>query len=373
MPVHYHLGRFPPEGMDLERLVPLIGRAHAALAAYNALLVAIPNPSVLLSPLVTQEAVLSSKIEGTHATVGEVLEFEADLETSTFERAKRNDIEEIRNYRMALSTMAKSLTERPLSQQLLREAHAMLMQGVRGQGKSPGAYRSRQNWIGPEGGRLEDASFVPIAPEHLAAGMDAWTSYLLDERQLDPIVQLAVAHVEFEALHPFEDGNGRLGRMIIPLYLYARGLLRSPDFYMSGYFDRNHDAYVARLRAVSSNDAWNDWCAYFLDGVIRQATANERKARAILELYERCKNDVVDLTHSQYAVRTVDFLFQYPIFASPHLAEASGIPTRATAMRILRLLREAGLVRTIRPGRGRRSGIFAFPELLNLAEGEDAF
>ncbi|TVR94284.1 MAG: Fic family protein [Trueperaceae bacterium] len=170
------------------------------------------------------------------------------------------------------------------------------MRGVRAQAEDPGGYRADQNWIGAPGSTIDDASFVPIAPEHLSAGMHAWMQYLNDEWQPDPIVQLAIAHVEFEALHPFRDGNGRLGRMLIPLSLYRRGLLGKANFYMSAYFERHRDAYIEGLRAMSSHDAWTEWCRFFLDGVADQAGENERRVRAMLALYERVKVDIVDRT-----------------------------------------------------------------------------
>lgn len=367
-PVKYHLGEFPPTMLDWSRLIPLIGPANGALARYDGLLTAMRNAHVLLSPLVTQEAVLSSKIEGTQVTMGEVLEFEAGGDATSLTQPKRDDVEEVVNYRDALSFTAKALVDRPLSQSMLREAHALLMRGVRGNDKSPGRYRMEQNWIGPKGCTVEEASFVPIPVEHLQSGMDGWMGFLNDLGQPDPLVQLALVHLEFEALHPFQDGNGRLGRMLIPLFLYQRRLLSSPNFYMSGYLEARRDEYQERLRAVSREGAWTEWVAFFLRGVIDQAADNEKKARAILELYERVKTRVVELTRSQHAIRAVDFLFQRPILAAPHFVERSGIPA-PTAKRILALLRDDGLLFTLREGSGRRSGIYAFRELLNLAEG----
>ncbi|WP_081859005.1 Fic family protein [Desulfohalovibrio reitneri] len=298
-PVRYHLGKFPPTNIDLERLFPLIGPATIALGRYDGLLSAIPNKHVLLSPLTTQEAVLSSKIEGTNVTIGEVLEIEAGGESERMTQPKRDDAEEVLNYRKAMMACTKEMEQRPLSQHILRAAHDILMRGVRGRNKSPGQYRKEQNWIGSKGCTIEEASFVPIPPEHLQNGMDDWERYIQSENVFDALVQLAVMHVEFEALHPFEDGNGRLGRMLIPLFLYQRKLLSSPDFYMSGYLEENRDEYLECLRAVSRDDAWTDWCIFFLKGITEQANANDRKARAILQLYERLKTHVVDVTHSQ--------------------------------------------------------------------------
>ncbi|MFH1006545.1 MAG: Fic/DOC family N-terminal domain-containing protein [Candidatus Latescibacterota bacterium] len=371
-PVHYHLGKFPPGELEWRRLIPLLGPANAGLARYDGLLSAIPNAQVLLSPMTTQEAVLSSKIEGTHVTIGEVLEIEAGGTSAAFTQPKREDAEEVLNYRRAMRACVAEMEHRPLSQQILRGAHELLMFGVRGRDKAPGSYRKEQNWIGPKGCMIEEASFIPAAPVHLQCGMNEWERYLGSTNELDALVQLAILHVEFEALHPFKDGNGRLGRMLIPLFLFQRKLLVSPDFYMSGYLEANREAYQERLRAVSRDGDWTGWCAFFLQGIREQAAENERRARAILALYDRVKTQVADLTHSQYAIRVVDFLFQAPIFSAPAFTQHSDIP-KPTAARILGILRENKLLIPLQEGKGGRAGIYAFQELLNLAEGENVF
>jgi Fic family protein len=372
MTVHYHFGRFPPKKIDWSRLIPLIGPASAGLARYDGLLLAIPNVHVLLSPLITQEAVLSSKIEGTHVTMGEVLEIEAGGESERLTQTKRDDAEEVLNYRNAMRACVGEIERRPFSQHILRAAHGLLMKGVRGQNKSPGGYRNDQNWIGPKGCTIKQASFVPIAVEHLQQGMDDWERFFGSTVQPDALIQLAILHVEFEALHPFKDGNGRLGRMLLPLFLFQRKLLSSPDFYMSGYLEASREEYQERLRAVSRDDDWTGWCAFFLKGVVQQSAENERKARAILALYNRLKNEVADLTHSQHSIRAVDFIFQTPIFTAPLFTNHSKIP-KPTAARILNLFREKGLLMAVREGKGRRAGIYAFRELLNIAEGKEVF
>jgi Fic family protein len=202
--------------------------------------------------------------------------------------------------------------------------------------------------------------------------MDEWERYLRAETEPDALVQLAILHVEFEALHPFKDGNGRLGRMLIPLYLYQRKLLSQPNFYMSGYLEANREEYVERLQLVSQANDWTQWCVFFLRGVKEQAAENEKKARAILELYDRLKAECVRLTHSQHAVRAIDFIFEIPIFVAPFFIQHSQIP-KPTATRILTILRENGILFPVREGRGRRAGIFAFRELLNIAEGKSVF
>jgi Fic family protein len=212
-PVPYHTGRFPPADLDWPRLISLIGPASAAVARYDGMLAAVPNPDVLLSPLTTQEAVLSSRIEGTQATMGEVLEFEAGQEAASPERGE--DIHEVLNYRAAMREAERLLAKLPISQRVIRGMHGVLLAGVRGQNKSPGEYRRIPNWIGPPGCTPESARFLPIAADKLPDAMSAWERYAHDDAP-DRLAQLAILHAEFEALHPFLDGNGRLGRMLVP-------------------------------------------------------------------------------------------------------------------------------------------------------------
>jgi Fic family protein len=366
-PVIYHLGEFPPRSLDWARLIPLLGKASAALARYDGMVAAMTNAAVLLSPLTTQEAVLSSKIEGTNVTMAEVLEIEAGA-NEDFDEPKRDDAEEIRNYRLALNFAAQAVRERGLTPHLLREAHAMLMNGVRGRDKDPGSFRTEQNWIGKTGCQIEEAAFVPIPQPHLSAGLEAWGRYVVSAEEPDPLVQLAIVHAEFEALHPFKDGNGRLGRMLIPLFLHPRGILGGPSFYVSGYLERRRDEYIERLRAISRDGDWTGWVGFFLQGLIEQAAENQQKAGSILELHQRMQRRVAELTHSQFAPRAVGFMFDRPVFSSSHFAERANIP-RESALRILRVLREAQVLIALREGAGRRATVFAFSELLNIAEG----
>ena len=368
--VYYHEGRFPPEDrIDWPALIPLLGPAVAALARYDGVLGAVPNPRILLSPLTTQEAVLSSRIEGTQATMSEVLEFEAGKEAESPQR--RDDIHEVLNYRAALQEAERMLATLPLCQRVVREAHRILLSGVRGENKSPGDYRRIPNWIGPPGCTVEQASFVPIGADRLPDAMSAWETYLNGDAP-DRLVQLAILHAEFEALHPFLDGNGRLGRMLVPLFLWQSGLISQPMFYISACFEADRDAYYNGLLAVSRDDAWTEWCRFFLEAVRTQAEENLEKARGILALYENMKGQVARITRSQYAIHTLDWIFEHPIFNSSDFATTAEIPSR-TARRLLTALREHRILRTLNPPNGRRSTIFVFPDLLNIAEGKDVF
>ena len=261
-PVSYHLGKFPPQNLDWSRLIPLLGPASTALARYDGLLQAIPNASVLLSPLTTQEAILSSRIEGTFATMGECLNTRLRTE-GKLEPEKAADIQEILNYRRALTQATDLLARLPLCNRLFKTAHETLMSGVRGQDKARGRFRTIQNYIGAPGAPVENARFAPIPPESLEAGMAQWERYI-NEPAPDKLVQLAIAHAEFESLHPFLDGNGRLGRMIIPLFLFVHRQLHAPMFYLSDYLETNRQEYCDRLLAVFRDGDWTGWCDFFL-------------------------------------------------------------------------------------------------------------
>jgi Fic family protein len=366
-PVSYHAGRFPPERIEWTQLISLIGPANAALARYDGLLAAIPNAAVLLSPMTTQEAVLSSRIEGTQATMGEVLEYEAAGAPQSMDPARRQDIEEVLNYRRAMRQATQEMERLPLCNRVIRHIHETLLSGVRGHDKGRGRFRTIQNYIARAGRPIEEARYVPIDAAGLGDGMARWEKYVHEPGE-DALVQLAVIHAEFESLHPFLDGNGRIGRILIPLFLYERKLLSSPMFYLSEYLEAHRDEYYERLLAVSRDDDWTGWCRFFLEAIQKQARANEAKARRILNLYQRHKDGIVERTHSQFAIRALDFLFGTPIFNSSDFIAQSRIPG-PTARRILKLLSgRRGILKTMRAGSGRRPAMYAFNELLEITE-----
>ena len=369
--IAYHQDRFPPDALDWPKLLPLIGPANAAVARYDGVLHGIPNPNILLSPLTMQEAVLSSRIEGTQTTISEVLEFEAEGEPGDESTARKADIHEVLNYRAALAEASRLLEELPLSQRLIRLTHARLMQGVRGRNKDPGEYRRLPNWIGPEGCTIKQARFIPCSAETLSDAMSAWEAYIHAPAH-DVLIQLAVLHAEFEAIHPFMDGNGRLGRLIIPLFLKSKGLLSAPNFYLSEYLETHRSAYYDHLLAISRDGDWTGWCAFFLRAIIKQAGTNQTRARDIHALYTARKDWMVNATRSQYGVRALDWFFSRPIFVASHFISRADIP-KPTARRILRLVRDSGLLSELRAASGRRPAVLTFPELVNICEGRDVF
>ncbi len=372
-PVHYHSGRFPPHNLDLQRLFPLIGPAHAAVAGYEGMLKGLPNADVLLSPFTSQEAVLSSRIEGTRTTLTELLIFEAEgnlLDESTPEKA---DAREVLNYRSALYAAIDILEEIPLSQRLIRQTHEVLMQGVRGHDKAPGTYRRLPDtcWIGPPGSTIETAHYIPCPVEELISAMGALEFYIHDEAP-DMLVQLAVLHAEFEAIHPFLDGNGRMGRLLVPLFMSTKKLLSSPSFYISEYLESHREEYYERLLAVSRDDDWTGWCVFFLVALTEQARANQQKIEELLKLYRGLRDWAVEEAPSLYSGRALDWIFGKPIFRQIDFVNSAGIPN-STARRLLELFKFRGILKVLAQGGGRRSAILAFPDLLNIAEGRKVF
>ena len=367
--VRYHAGRFPPdERLEWQILIPQIGPAAAALARYDGMVESIPNRQILLTPLTNREAVLSSRIEGTQATMGEVLQYEAGQIPASLER--RADIQEVLNYRAAMRQAEDQLAREPLSQRLIRETHRVLMKGLRGQGRSPGEYRRIPNRIGPPGCTEEQARFVPVEANRLPDAMSAWEGHIHKE-STDKLVQLAILHAEFEALHPFLDGNGRLGRMLVPLFLWQVELIQEPVFYISAYFEANRESYNDGLLAVSRDDDWTRWCQFILHAIKTQAEENLAKAQGIIDLYNSMKSRVIDLTHSRFAIYALDWIFQRPIFRSADFISqqfSQQSLSKPTARRILDKLCDSGILETLVEGRGSRARLLVFPELLEITE-----
>jgi Fic family protein len=346
-------------------LLPLVGKANAALARYDGMLQALPNPAVLLSPVTANEAVLSSRIEGTQATLEEVLQQDAGIEQA---ESRHADIEEISNYRAAMRDAEQALAHRPLSLSLIKGVHQRLMQGVRGSDKTPGEFRIDQNWIGRNGSHMEQARFIPPNPLVLPQALDAWANYLAAEDE-DPVLQVAIAHAQFEILHPFKDGNGRIGRMLIPLLLFQRKTLSRPMFYLSEYLETHRDQYYDGLLAITDNGNWQGWIEFFLNAIILQADANLVKVKQILELYDRLKLRFIGATHSQFAVPSLDAFFMRPILNATDFSRLAGIENRVTANGILSQIKQDKLIIRIRESSGRSPAVFALPDLINIAEG----
>lgn len=356
----------PIKSLDLACLVSSAGRANRALGHYSGILSALRNPEILLSPLFTQEAVMSSRIEGTQATLDVVLRFDAGQTPDR--QALEIDVQEIVNYRRALRDAVVELHRRPFCLNLLRSMHATLLDSVRGTNKARGEFRRTQNWIGADGTPVESAFFVPPAAEQLSAELGAWERYYHGS-EADPLVQLAVLHAQFEFLHPFHDGNGRIGRLLVPLFLHEKKLLDRPAFYISQYLETHRDEYVRRLRALGREaDAWTAWCEFFLTAIAAQADENSTKVKRILNLYEETKSRAIRNMRSRFAVPMLDAVFEHVFLNSTQLANRPNFPSRPVVIKLLKSMADSKIIEVVVPAAGRRPMIVACPELLAICE-----
>jgi len=353
----------PLERLDWMRFIHLIGPANSELARYDGIVQGIVNPHILLSPLTTKEAVLSSRIEGTQATLEEVLEFEA-VAKANIETEREKDIQEIINYRISILFAMDWLTAKPITLNMIKQVHGILLDSVRGRDKGRGKFRTVQNWVGKPGMSMNQADYVPPEPMKLIECLSNFEKYI-HFNEKDFLVQLAIIHAQFEIIHPFVDGNGRVGRILIPLFLFEKKLLSSPIFYISEYLESHRDEYYNRLRAITQEKKWEEWVEFFLKVVFEQAKANSQKAKAVLELYNQKKERIQSVTHSQYVVKILDTLFARPIFSTTDFIRDSSIPKRS-ALRFLNLMEKEAIISILRPGRGRKPTILMFNKLIKI-------
>jgi len=331
-----------PLDWELAGLLSEADRAVAELSGAGRLL---PNPHLLIRPYLRREAVLSSLIEDTHAEVEELLLF--DL--SPGNAPKKPSVREVSNHIVALETGLKRLGELPVSSRLIKELHAILLQTVRGgdSTKTPGEFRRSQNWIGRPGSTPTTATFVPPPPHLLADSLSAWEKYFHAESAEPPLVKIALLHYQFEAIHPFLDGNGRIGRLLVTLFLCERRILSEPLLYLSSYFERYRDDYYRHLLAVSTQGAWKDWVVYFLTGVRDTAKEALSDTGRLIDLYNHYRRIMAQQKRVPRAsAQVLDALFAAPMLSIAHHAQRHGesFPNVAKAVDFWRkhgLLKEA--------------------------------
>jgi len=319
----------------------------------------LPNPQVLLRPFLRREAVMSSRIEGTRTTLNQLLVADAGAETDS----DPEDLREVTNYLAALDHGIRRLGELPLSLRLVRELHARLMRGVRGDSGAPGKFRRSQNWIGAPGATLATATYVPPPPDELMACLGAWETFLHD-RTLPPLVQIGLAHYQFEAIHPFLDGNGRVGRLLITLFLVERGLLPTPLLYLSAFFEATRQQYYDRLLAVSESGAWEGWLSYFLNGVARQSEDALSRAERINRLVGQWRHAVAGAA-SANPLRLVERLAANPYWTIPGAARRLKVAF-TTAQRTVQRLEHLGILTQV--GEARRDRLYCALPLLKILE-----
>lgn len=353
--------KLPLKDIEWSKLIDLMGKANRYLARYDGLLQSVINPDVLLAPLRTQEAVQSSKIEGTQASLKDVLQFEGD---QAVEEYKKGDIYEVINYRIALREGREQMQSKPLTLNLIRKMHETLMHDVRGNSADPGNFRRIQNFIGAPGSTIDNARFVPPAVPVMKEALGNWENYMHLE-ELDVIVQLAIVHAQFEIIHPFLDGNGRMGRILIPLFLYHKKIIHEPVFYLSDYLENHRSDYYDALKDITDSGIWTNWIRFFLNAIIVQVEKNIKKTRAIINLYEEVKKEITESTHSQYAIHCLDTIFIQPIFSTNYFSKNSNIP-KSSVTRLLDILVKEKIINIAQQGAGRRPTIYVFRRLLSI-------
>ncbi len=343
-------------GQELTVSLSAADRAIGGLAGEGRRL---PNPHLFIRPLVRKEAVLSSRIEGTQATLGELLAAEADA------NAVRSsaDLQEVGNYVTALEYGLERLETLPVSLRLVRELHECLMRGVRGDAATPGEFRRSQNWIGPPGCTLENATYVPPPPSELMACLDSWERFLHDDA-LPPLIHAALAHAQFEAIHPFLDGNGRVGRLLITLLLVEREIIPSPLLYLSAYFEATREEYYQRLLGVTEGGGWEEWLIYFLRGVTLQSRDAVDRIRLIDDLFAKWKHGLAR-GRSQLPERALDMFVENPFWTVGGVAGRLEVAF-TTAQRAIDRLEAAGIVAQV--GRRQRNRVYCAEEILNVLE-----
>jgi len=356
----------PPDLSFAGSLVGALSAADRALGQLAGIVRALPNPRLLIGSFVRREAVLSSRIEGTRTTLKDLLLFELSPELEQ----RVPDVREVANYVRALNHGQERLRRIPLTLNLIRELHAILLEGVRGAERRPGEFRREQNWIGPAGSRIEDAVYVPPPREHLRPRLDAFERFLNTPSEWPLLVRLAMIHYQFEAIHPFEDGNGRVGRLLVSLLLDSERALPHPVLYLSAYFEKHRTEYYEHLMRVGQRGAWSAWIEFFLRGVADQSIDAVERAQQLVALRERWADACQTARTSALLVRLVDALFHNPIVNVARAGKLLNVRAQSAQNSIDQLI-ERGILREI-TGK-RRNRVYAAPGILGILEQMPAF
>ncbi|MDQ3525581.1 MAG: Fic family protein [Chloroflexota bacterium] len=324
------------------QLMARLSEGDRALGELNGLGRMLPNPGLLINPFIRKEAVLSSKIEGTRATITDLYAREAGQGANL---GPTSDVDEVLNYVRALDYGLDRISSLPISLRFMRELHERLMRGVRREEMRPGVFRTSQNWIGPPGSVINNASYVPPPPQEMMETLGQFEMYLhADDARNPPLVRLALIHVQFEMIHPFLDGNGRVGRLLITLLLVHWQLLTLPLLYLSAFFERRRDEYYRRLSGVSHDGDWEGWIAYFLEGVRDESRDAANRAKRLQDLQQDWRDQVTGTRSSALTLKVVDHLFEAPIITIPGIQALLGNVTYPTARKHVEKLLSAGIL-----------------------------
>lgn len=342
-------------------LQSVLSQADRALGRLDGAIDTLPNPDLFVAMYVRKEATLSSQIEGTQASLGDVLRAEANMKDTR----RPDDVDEPLNYVRAMNYGLARLSDIPISMRLLREIHAKLLDGVRGQHRDPGNFRSIQNWIGPEGVAMENAVFVPPPPGKLADYLGNLETYINAEDDLPYLMKVGIAHAQFETLHPFLDGNGRLGRLLIAFMLVERKVLVRPVLYLSHFFKQNRTEYYERLQATRDRDDWEGWLRFFLTAVATVANEATEVSRGIVRLREGHRDLI--LAESPKAagnsLRLLEELYAAPYFDIRKVSTLLEVTPQGAKLIVDRMVR-LGIVEEV-TGQG-RNRVFAYAPYLSL-------
>lgn len=339
-----------------------LSRADAALSELSGLGRHLPNPHLLIAPYSRKEAVLSSRIEGTQASLSDLL---LDELRSASSSEATDDIREVRNYVRALDIGIERSKQIPLGVRMVKELHAELMKGVRGQEKTPGEFRRSQNWIGPAGTTPATAPYVPPPPQEMQEALSNWEKFINERKKMPDLIQCAIMHEQFEAIHPFLDGNGRVGRILIPLFLMERQRLSQPLLYLSAYIEAHRQDYYALLQRVRTHGDWMSWIGFFLEGVAESADQAVRQSDNLLNLRKTARSGLRNLK----AEKLLDALFVNPYITVARAADILKV-TPPTADRAIHLLERAGILQELT---GRTWGrVFAAKPILEAIEKTEA-
>lgn len=349
----------PPITVD-EEMVRLLSQADRCLGRLDGIASVLPNPNLFVAMYVRQEAVLSSQIEGTQSTLEDVIQFELGADGERLPQ----DVEEVVNYVRAMNHGLSRLGALPLSLRLIREIHADLMAGVRGSHRSPGEFRVSQNWIGPAGSTLQTASFVPPPVPEMKEALGNLEHFLHDHESLPALLHAGIAHAQFETIHPFLDGNGRVGRLLITFLLSERAILQRPLLYLSHYLKAHRSEYYDRLSAVRNEGNWEGWLKFFLRGVYSVSQSATETARQILGLREHHRQLVsARLGNAPHAPRLLDYLYEQPIVNVRSVQRQLGC-TYVTANKLVDQFATAGILHEITGAR--RNRLFRYTDYLTL-------
>jgi Fic family protein len=349
----------PPEIEFDSALITKLSKADQVLGRLGGEARRLPNPHILIRPFIRREAVYSSRIEGTQATLGELLAAEAGANVDR----SPDDLQEVGKYVAALEHSLQRLTEIPISLRLVKEIHKVLMNKSRGEHAFPGEFRKTQNWIGTPGCTLREASYVPPPPDFLGEQLGDWERFI-HESELPLLVTCALMHYQFEAIHPFIDGNGRVGRLLITLLLCERNALPGPFLYLSAFFDATRRDYYDRLRAITEDGDWTGWLDYFLNGVIRQCEDSLSRAERMNELIEEWKTQIAGVT-PKAAFGLVELLAGNP-YITPRSAEENLGVVFNTANKAIKVLQDAQILDQV--GESKRDRLFVATKLLDILE-----